>query len=35
MTYTLLYPTRHFPKCRSGLRNGHLHRLSWHRLPKP
>jgi len=28
MTYTLLDPTRHFPKCRSGWRNGYLHRLS-------
>ncbi len=28
MTYSLLDPSRHFPKCRSGLRNGHLHRLS-------
>jgi hypothetical protein len=28
MTYSLLDPTRHFPKCRSGWRNGHLHRLS-------
>ena len=28
MTYTLFESARHIPKCRSGWRNGNLHRLS-------